>query len=65
MANRNARNLLSLRLQRSDKYSHSVDYLQKNFGINKESLSIVGFDVSGGLEIFKLFHVFILIMMVL
>jgi excinuclease ABC subunit C len=48
MANRNARNLLSLRLQRSDKYSHSVDYLQKNFGINKESLSIVGFDVSGG-----------------
>lgn len=48
MANRNARNLLSLRLQRSDKYSHSVDYLQKNFDINKESLSIVGFDVSGG-----------------
>ena len=48
MANRNARNLLSLRLQRSDKYSHSIDYLQKNFGIDKESLSIVGFDVSGG-----------------
>ena len=48
MAKRNAKNLLSLKLQRSNKYSLSINYLKENFDIDEEDISIVGFDVSGG-----------------
>ena len=36
MADRNAREFLGLQLQKADKYMHSVDYLQKKIGINKD-----------------------------
>ena len=48
MANRNARNLLSLRLQRSMKYESSMEFIKNNLNLDTNNMGIVGFDVSGG-----------------
>jgi len=48
MANRNARNLLSLRLQRGLKYESSMEFIKNNLNLDTNNIGMVGFDVSGG-----------------
>ena len=48
MAERNAKNFLSLKLQKNQKYARSLDFIEKNIKIISSDLRIAGFDVSGG-----------------